>query len=175
MAEDTIWKGTSSQWENFKPFAFFVISIPASIGLHHWLGDKGVGVWIYALILLAGLWAFSRWLILKTTVYHLTSERLITSHGILTKVTDTLELYRVRDLQMVQPLFLRILGLQNIHIITTDSTSAELILDYMPTSANLGDQLRNCVEACRKAKRVSAMDVVSESPGDHQEGHPTAS
>lgn len=172
MAEGTIWKGTSSQWKNFKPFALFILSIPASIALDVWLK---VGPLAYGLVALAGLQAFWRWLVLRTTAFHLTTERLRTSHGILTKVTDTLELYRVRDLQVVQPLLQRMLGLQNIHIITSDSSNAELILDYMPAGAHLSEQIRNSVEDCRKAKRVTAMDLVSEQPGDHQEGHPTES
>ncbi len=172
MAEDTIWKGTSSQWKNFKPFALFILSIPASIALSAWLE---VGPLAFGLVALAGLWACWRWLVLRTTEFHLTTERLLTSHGIFTKVTDTLELYRVRDLQVVQPLLQRMVGLQNIHIITSDSSNAELILDYMPAAAHLSEQLRNNVEACRKAKRVTAMDLVSEQPGDHQEGHPTDS
>lgn len=161
MAEETIWKGTSSQWKNFNVYALTVI-VAGVCGWLHW-GRLQWSWWIFLAVAPLVVWSFSRWLVVKTTVYTLTNERLVTSHGILTKVTDTLELYRVRDLQIVQPLFLRILGLQNVHVYATDATTASMLLGYLPTADNLGERLRKSVEECRAAKRVRAMDVVNES------------
>jgi len=173
MAEDTIWKGTSSQWKNCGAFALLIVSVPASSALHLWLRDKGVGLWIYLLVLVAALWALWKWVQLKTTVFHLTNERLLTTSGILTKVTDTLELYRVRDLKTVQPLWLRMLGLQNVELYTSDASSAGVNLEFVPTSLDLPDRIRQCVEACRLRKNVRMMDVVDEHPGDASSGSET--
>lgn len=167
MPEEIIWKGTSSHWKNVNAYTAFILSILIATGL--FLQD--MGPWGFVLVVLTGIWAFWKWLVNRTTEYQLTTERLVTTRGILTKVTDNLELYRVRDQQVIQPFTLRLLGLHNIHIITTDSSTAEAILDYMPTSLNLGDQLRKHVEACREAKRVRAIDVTSEVPGDHPGDH----
>jgi uncharacterized membrane protein YdbT with pleckstrin-like domain len=169
MTEDTIWKGTSSQWKNCGAFALLIASIPVSITLHLWLKDKGVGPWIYLLVLVAALWALWKWAQLKTTVFQLTNERLITTSGIFTKVTNMLELYRVRDLKTVQPLWLRVLGLQNIEIYTSDASTAGVSLQFVRSSLNLQDRLRQCVEACRLRKNVRMMDVVEEHPGDAAE------
>jgi len=166
MSEDTIWKGTSSQWKNWKAFALLVASVPASIALHLRLQEQGVGPWIYLFVLVAGLWALWKWALLRSTVFHLTNERLLTTSGILTKVTNTLELYRIRDLQVVQPLMLRLLGLQNIAIFTSDASTAEVPLRFVHASLNLPDRIRQCVEACRTKKNVRMMDVVGEQPGD---------
>src|SRR5688572_6173308 len=103
MPEQTIWKGSSSNWKNFSSYLLFILSIPLSIGLNFWLKDH-VGWWSFLPIAITGLVAFWAWLVNVTTSYELSDERLITHHGILTKVTDTLELYRVRDLQVVQPI-----------------------------------------------------------------------
>jgi len=173
MSEQTLWSGTSSHWKNIKSYVLFFISIPISVGLNLWKPET-IGWWIYVLVAVTGLIAFWNWLVNYTTHYQLTDERLVTTQGILTKVTNTLELYRVRDLQVIQPLFLRVVSLQNIHVITSDATSAEVILDYMPVSANLGDQLRKSVEACRSKKGVRALDMVGENQEDHADGHPMA-
>jgi membrane protein YdbS with pleckstrin-like domain len=170
MAEEPIWKGTSSQWKNAKAYVLVVIALGVG-GWLHW-GSQQVGWWVFLPAAVLAVWALWRLIVIKSTTYSLTTERLITTHGILTKVTDTLELYRVRDMQVVQPLMLRMLGLQNIHVITTDSTTAELIIDYIPAKEELGDRLRKSVEDCRLAKRVRSMDVVSETPGDHPGDHP---
>jgi uncharacterized membrane protein YdbT with pleckstrin-like domain len=169
MPEEIIWKGTSSHWKNFKPYVLTLLSIPVCAGLHSWLHPK-VGPWIYGVAGIFALWALWNWLVIRSTTYELTSERLITTSGILTKVTNTLELYRVRDMQVVQPLLQRIVGMQNVHVITSDASTPEIILDFMKTNLELGEKLRKSVEACREAKRVRSMDVVNEQPGDHQ--HP---
>lgn len=168
MAEEPLWKGTSSQWKNLLPHTIFV----AALGLSAWLyWGKQMSPWIFLLAGVAALWSLWSFFVVKSTEYQLTTERLIRIRGILTRVTDTLELYRVRDLQIVQPLLLRILKQQNIHVITTDSTTAELILDYLPASDDLGERLRKSIEECRTNKRVRTMDVISENPGDHPGDH----
>ena len=65
----------------------------------------------------------------------------------------------------------RLLGLQNIQLFTSDASSAEVDLDYVPVSLNLGDQIRKCVEDCRSRKNVRMMDVVEEHPGDAPHGN----
>src|SRR5215472_5649489 len=47
--------------------------------------------------------AAKRYLQTKCTVYELTTERLKTTKGIFSKVTDTLEFYRVKDIETQQP------------------------------------------------------------------------
>ena len=169
MPEETIWKGTSSHWKNFKPNVLTVLTFGAALFLHFWSATQ-FGLWVFIVPVLVAIWAAWNWLCISTTVYHLSTERLVTTHGILTKVTDTLELYRVRDTQIIQPLLLRILGLHNIHICTNDSTTSELLLDFIPASLGLGDRLRKSVEECREAKRVRSLDVISDqSTGHHPE------
>ncbi len=159
MAEETIWKGTTSHWKNFTPYAITILSAPACAALYFWLHT---GAWIFVIPEIISLWAIWRYLLVRTTSYHLSTERFVTTHGILTKVTDTLELYRVRDMQIVQPLLSRIIGLQNIHVFTNDSSTSELFLDFIPASLAIGDKLRKAVEECRTAKRVRTMDVLGE-------------
>lgn len=165
MPETTIWKGTSSHWKNFKSYALTALSLLASVALHFWQ-PAHVGLWVFAIPAALALWAAWNWLLIRTTHYQLTSERLVTTHGVLTKVTDTLELYRVRDMQIVQPVFLRIVGLHNIHVFTADASTSELFMTYIPVSLGLGDQLRKSVELCREAKRVRTMDVTGEHGGE---------
>jgi uncharacterized membrane protein YdbT with pleckstrin-like domain len=162
MAEESIWKGTSSQWKNFNSYALCCATVVLA-AFSHW---KWQVTWVWFIAAGTAGWAFWKWLVLKNTSYELTNERLVTTQGILTKVTDTLELYRVRDIQVVQPLLLRILRLKNIRLIAADVTSGQMQLDYLPRALDLGEQLRRAVEACRERKRVRALDVVNDSPGD---------
>ncbi len=159
MPETTIWKGTSSQWKNYKVYAAFLVVLALCCWLH-W--GKSMSPWIFLLLVPVGLWAFWSWLQVKSKVFTLTSERLVSNRGILTRVTDSLELYRVRDFQIVRPLLHRMVGLNNIHIISADATSPDLILDYLPITEDMGELVRKSIEACRAMKNVRTMDVVNE-------------
>jgi uncharacterized membrane protein YdbT with pleckstrin-like domain len=163
MPETTIWKGTSSQWKNYKVYVFFLVVLALCCWLY-WA--QHAGSWIFFLLIPPGLWAFWSWLQVKSKVFTLTSERLVSNRGILTRVTDSLELYRVRDFQIVRPLLHRMVGLNNIHIISADATSPDLVLDYLPITEDMGELVRKSIEACRASKNVRTMDVVNETP-DH--------
>lgn len=167
MSEEQIWKGHSSQWKNFVSYVFLLITLGVAIWLHQ---TQPWGMWAYIAPGIMAIWAFARWLMIKTTTYQLTTERFVTTRGILTKVTDTLELYRVRDLQIVQPLLLRMVGLENVHLLASDATTETIVIDYLPASMALGEKLRVAVEACRERKRVRALDVVTEEGGDGSGG-----
>jgi uncharacterized membrane protein YdbT with pleckstrin-like domain len=167
MPDETIWKGTASQWKNCGPYFALAASVPLSVFLHWRFGaHAGHSIFlVYLIVLAAALWALWRWIRVKTTAYHLTTERLLTTTGILTKVTDTLELYRVRDMKTVQTLAQRMVGLQDILLCTADASTAEVCIDFVPVALNLSEQLRKAVETCRMKKNVRVMDVVDDLPG----------
>jgi uncharacterized membrane protein YdbT with pleckstrin-like domain len=164
MAEEQIWKGHSSQWKNAGSFFFLLIALGVAIWLHQTQPDWGR--WAYAAPAVVALWVLWKWLLVRSKTYTLTTERLVTTRGILTKVTDTLELYRVRDLQIVQPLLQRMLGLEDVRLFASDATTESMDIDYLPANQHLGEKLRKAVEDCREKKRVRAFDVVTEEGGD---------
>ncbi len=129
--ENVEWQGTPSQISNL---AYFVVC----------------GVLFFLVIpLLLILWC---WLQTKYTKYELTSERLIMSKGVLNKTTNQLELYRVRDYRHEQPFFLRIFGLSNIVLISTDKTDKVLNLIAIRDGGDLITQIRSNVEGLRRSK-----------------------
>ena len=141
MAEENIWSGTSSQLKNFWAFVLCILIVPIP-------------------------WAIYRWLQVKTTTYRLTNERLLITRGIFSTVTETLELYRVRDLEITQPFWQRICGLEDVLLMTADESTPNIMLDFIPKSLNLPDKIRDQVEACRLAKRVRTVDMEDDVHGD---------
>jgi len=135
--ERDVWVGTPSQVINLGSFIL--------LGLFFWL--------IFPLFMI--LW---KWLTVKNTKYELTTQRLRTRHGILNKKIDELELYRVRDYKLDQPLFLRLFSLGNIILITSDKSHPQVILTAIPNGEELKEQLRTFIEECRSKKRVMEVD-----------------
>jgi uncharacterized membrane protein YdbT with pleckstrin-like domain len=138
MAEESVWRGSSSQWKNFGVFIL--------CGLFCWLI---VPIFI----------ALARYLQTKCKIHELTNERLKITEGVFSKVTDTLELYRVKDLETRQPFLYRLVGLENIQINTSDLSTPFVFIEAIPTTVGLADKLRNQVEIIRQQKRVREIDI----------------
>ena len=138
MAEEIVWRGSSSQWKNFGVYLLCALTcwliVPIFIALAHYLKTK-------------------------CKIYELTNERLKTTEGVFSKVTETLELYRVKDLETRQPFLYRLVGVENIHINTSDLTTPFVLVEAIPSSVGFGDKLRNQVEIIRQQKRVREIDI----------------
>ncbi len=138
MAEQTVWRGTSSQWKNLGLFILCTLFC-----------------WLIVPIFIA----LARYLKTKNKVYELTTERLKITEGVFSKVTDTLELYRVKDLEMRQPFLYRLVGIENIQVNTSDVSSPFILIEAIPSTVALADKIRNQVETIRAQKGVREIDV----------------
>ena len=132
--ERTEWTGHPSQWQNLGWFVLCVLVLPIPFALWKWLETR-------------------------STVYTLTDQRLKFTRGVFSKVTEDLELYRVRDSKFSQGPFERMVGLGNIELFTTDETSPTILLRYIAGAEAVREQIRGLVEARRDAKRVRYLDA----------------
>jgi len=138
MAEEIVWRGSSSQWKNFGVYILCALFC-----------------WLIVPIFIA----LSRYLQTKNKIYELTTERLKITEGIFSKVTDTLELYRVKDLETRQPFLYRLGGVENVQLNTSDTSSPFIFIEAIPRTVGLADKIRNQVEIIRQQKGVREIDV----------------
>ena len=138
VPEEIVWRGTSSQWKNFG--VYFLC------GLFCWL-------------IVPIFFALVYYLQTKCKVFELTTQRLKITSGIFTKVTETLELYRVKDIETQQPFFSRLVGIENVQMTTSDASSPFVLIEAVPSSVGFADKLRNQVEIIRQQKRVREIDI----------------
>ncbi|MGI8480464.1 MAG: PH domain-containing protein [Chthoniobacterales bacterium] len=138
MAEEIVWRGSSSQTKNLWLFIL-----------------AGLFCWLIVPIFIA----LARYLQTKNKVYELTTERLKITEGVFSKVTDTLELYRVKDIEVRQPFVYRTLGIENVIVNTSDLSSRLILLEAIPVEIGLADKMRNQVETVRMQKRVREIDI----------------
>lgn len=132
--EETLWEGRPSQWTNLVPFLLCLLVIPIPYAIY-------------------------RWLVIKCTAYTVTTQRLRISSGILTKHFDDMELYRVKDITVTQPIWLRMVGLGNISMHTSDATTPNLLLPAIKNSLEVHDIIRAEVERLRRERGVRELDV----------------
>lgn len=165
MAEETVWRGSVSQWRNFG-FFLFQLLIAAAILIIFAVLSRNASPEIqrlspYILLFLAVpiFIAGKRYLQTKCTVFEVTTERLKTTEGILSKLTDTLEFYRIKDIERRQPFLYRLCGIENVQLNTSDTSSPVVIIEAVPRHIGLADLIRNEVEKVRQQKGVREIDV----------------
>jgi membrane protein YdbS with pleckstrin-like domain len=137
-AEEIVWRGTSSQWKNFGAYLL--------CGLFCWL-------------LVPIFFALAYYLKTRCKVFELTTQRLKITSGVFTKVTETLELYRVKDIETRQPFFSQLVGIENVQLTTSDVSSPSVLIEAVPSNIGFADKLRNQVEIIRQQKRVREIDI----------------
>jgi len=140
MEESTVWKGCSSQALNLGAYILC-----------------GLTCWLIVPIFIA-IW---KWIELRAWQYEITTERIHVTRGVFSKQIDDMELYRVKDITVLEPFLLRLFSAGDIVLQTSDRSSPSMILRGVPNPKELRDLIRKHVEACRDKKRVSEVDVDS--------------
>src|SRR5437588_10928669 len=165
MAEETVWRANVSQWKNFGFFIFqallaaVIVVVFVLVRRQSPPEIRNFAPSILILLAVPIFIAGKRYLQTKCKVYELTSERIKMSEGVFSKVTDTLELYRVKDIETQQPFVYRLCGIENVQLNTSDTSSPFLIIQAIPHRVGLGDKIRNQVEIIRQQKGVREIDV----------------
>ena len=116
----------------------------------------------YSLIILIpfgiiSLYALYKYLLIRSYRYEISQEKITWSRGILSRNIDFLELYRVKDYRVQQPLTLRIIGSMHLILETSDRSHPIFLFKGIPYS-NFPDELRKLVEFNRDRKRVYEVD-----------------
>jgi uncharacterized membrane protein YdbT with pleckstrin-like domain len=157
--ENSLWKGASSQWLNLGPFtAALLAAAGIAVG----------GVFfppVFIALVLPAAYMIWRYLVVRTQVFELTSERLRVTSGVINQKIDEIELYRVKDSQMIRPWWMRLTGLASIVLETSDRTMHKLEIPAIHGGVEVREILRKKVELQRDRKRVREMDF-----DDHGDG-----
>lgn len=150
--ETTFWKDSPSQWLNIGRYgAALLLAILIAIAGYYYNPA------FYALIIPLA-WAVWSYLSVRCQTYELTTERLRITRGVINQNIDEVELYRVKDLIVERKWWMRLTGLGNIHLETSDRSLPHVDIPAIRDCINLREDLRKKVEAMRDKKRVREMD-----------------
>ena len=136
--EREVWSGSPSQWQNL------------------W-------AWVSCILLVPIPWALWRALVTRNTGYLLTDQRLKNTRGVFNRVTDDLELYRVKDTHFQQTVWQRMVGIGDIVLSTSDTTTPTVVIADIRDAEGVRERIRGLVERRRDAKRVRELDVGHEA------------
>ncbi|MEM1152784.1 MAG: PH domain-containing protein [Pseudomonadota bacterium] len=149
-----------SQWCNAGYFVSGTIAVVMGVFLgisqaaSDLVGKAGWGIALIGFFLL--IW---KYLEIRCVAYTLTDEQMTLQSGVLNRTTDNLELYRVKDWRVSQPIHLRTLGLGNVELMTSDQTSPEFLMVAVSDPSSIAKRIRENVEQVRTTKGVRELDV----------------
>jgi len=152
--EQTLFKGSPSLVIALGPLLISLLVLVASVVVGFMYSP-----WVLIAGAVAAVYALARVALVRASYYELTTERIRIRHGILTKRTDELELYRVKDATVIEPFLYRLFGVGNIQVTTTDASTPTLTLEAVRGAAKLRESLRGSIEACREKKRVRITEL----------------
>lgn len=113
------------------------------------------------IFLIASLvFAFLGWykyLLILSASYYLTIQQLIITKGVFARSTNYLELYRIKDILVNQPFWMKAFGLMNMTLLSFDTAESLLILKGISVSS-LPQSIRNHVQECRQRNKVLTVD-----------------
>ncbi len=118
-----------------------------------WAGTWIVG-WVLLPTIIGGVLLLSVWFKMLSKRWKLTSRRIEMESGLLAKRVDTLELWRIRDVEFRQSLMDRLAGVSTVFITAHDAGTPVLEIRGLPADRAIYDRLMNAVMQARQQRGV---------------------
>jgi membrane protein YdbS with pleckstrin-like domain len=102
-----------------------------------------------------GIALFFYWIKSLSTTYEITTQRVRIERGVLSKIKDSIELFRIDHFDLHKPLGMRLAGYCLLHLRSSDASFQTVILYGIPNLEPLADTLRECSLRERTRRRVT--------------------
>jgi uncharacterized membrane protein YdbT with pleckstrin-like domain len=155
--ETLVWRGTPSNWTNFGTYLFCLLLAGGVVAAYYLVTPPQPLILLGLALPL--IWMLSSWIGIRCRRYEVTSERVKITTGLLSRRTNEIELYRVRDYSVVEPFWLRLVGCGDVVLVTADRTSPNFVLHAVPSAATLKDQIRAHTERMRQRRGVRDLEI----------------
>jgi membrane protein YdbS with pleckstrin-like domain len=147
-----IYSGPVSMWMGIKTFIAAGLAEIAGLslaiyGFSHREGSLGsIGLVIgVALFLASNIMLMYTLLNIKSQRYKISRRLIEREFGILVKRVDSLDLGRVRDVELSQSLFQRVIGVGTIDVFSSDKTDPLMRIECLPNPRPVYEQLRDAM------------------------------
>jgi len=124
-------------------------------------GTENIAVFcMFGIVLFFSVWFVWQWILLKTISWTLTTERLCLEKGVLSRTTQNLELYRIKDVRLHRPFLMRLFRRGYVEYVTSDQSEKyeNTPLGAISRPDDLYAMMRKYVERQRQLKGVREVD-----------------
>ena len=128
------------------PFLAAAAAAVAVIAIGAARPDAGIDIGYVLLGAVALCGIICLWFYIKSRRIHfeITTQRIKLETGWLSKVQESLELFRIDHFELRKPLGMRLLGMSSLHLFSTDAELENFYIYGVPGLESLSDTLRNC-------------------------------
>ena len=125
-----------------------------------WAGRPSqlINIFVYLFLFWTIIIPLYSYLKTRFTIFELSKDRFKLKKGILSQQIDETELYRIRDYEVSKPFILRIFGLGNLKLITSDKSHPSITLNAIKNPENVLELFRENVERARKDTGTKEVD-----------------
>jgi membrane protein YdbS with pleckstrin-like domain len=113
---------------------------------------------ILSLVVVGLIWIAVLELRRRGTRYKITSRTIDHEAGVFSKRIETIQLWRVQDIDFHQSFMARILGVATIHIVTTDKTTPDIALSGLPASREVFERLKDAADLARQQRVMGVVE-----------------
>jgi membrane protein YdbS with pleckstrin-like domain len=110
-----------------------------------------------AAVLTLGIALIPYWFRSLATTFEITSQRVRIERGLLSKVKESVELFRIDHFELRKPIGMRLAGFCLLHLRSSDAGFETVILYGIRNLEKLADTLRECSLRERTRRRVTAL------------------
>jgi hypothetical protein len=103
-----------------------------------------IGYVLLALVFLCGIIYLRFYIKSRRVRYDITTQRIKREVGLLSKVQENLELFRIDHFELHKPLGMRLLRQARLHLFSSDAEFEDFSLYGIPGLESIADTLRNC-------------------------------
>jgi membrane protein YdbS with pleckstrin-like domain len=113
---------------------------------------------VLSLVVVGLVWILVLELRRKGTRYKVTGRTIDLESGIFSKQIDTVQLWRVQDIDFCQSFIDRIFGIATIHMTTTDRSTPELNMRGLPASREVFEKLKDAADLARQQRVLGVVE-----------------
>jgi membrane protein YdbS with pleckstrin-like domain len=124
---------------------FVVVALLAAVaGYFH--ADLNISIWYVMLgfIVLFGLIGLQLYVKSRGTRFEITTQRVKLERGLLSKVQESLELFRVDHFEVRKPFGMRLMGYAALHLFSSDAEFQNFYIYGVHNLEGIAEELRNC-------------------------------
>ena len=140
--ERDLFNGHPAVWYSLHQITPFVVLLLAA-GVAIYAGAPA-GYTILAFVLLCGILYLNYVIKARAIRFEVTTQRIKLERGFLSKVQESLELFRIDHFELRKPLGMRVFGMCTLHLFSTDAELSNFYLYGIHGLEAMADTLREC-------------------------------
>jgi uncharacterized membrane protein YdbT with pleckstrin-like domain len=120
---------------------FLVLVAAAAIAIY---AGAATGYVVLGFVVLCGIVCLRYYAKSRSIHFEITTQRIKLERGLLSKVQESLELFRIDHFEFRKPIGMRLLGQSALHVYSSDAELSKFFIYAVPNLEALAEELRTC-------------------------------